>query len=131
MFENNDPRRFVFLGYSAARGDPSYFLSYFKEQVRNYLGKNGPANVVFAIGQALKRHVDTKNKQIFQSGFNYDAHIWLAQRAVQVYDEQSLATRRAIFAWTGIGMRFGIVKDIRLFISNMVWLSRSECLYCF
>jgi hypothetical protein len=48
------------------------------------------------------------------------------QRLVEWYKETNYRARLAIDAWTIISWRFGVVKDIRRFIGNMLWADRHD-----
>jgi hypothetical protein len=48
---------------------------------------------------------------------------------VDLYDKNIKYTKTAINWWTVIGIRFGIMKDIRNIISKLIWQSRHEALY--
>lgn len=63
-----DPMRWLWLGRGALRGDGDKFGSNFVRHVFQYVsGGDGSAETVFAIGHALKGHVDTGKQEFFWS----------------------------------------------------------------
>jgi hypothetical protein len=94
------------------------------DQIRNFSCGTGYANVVFAIGRALKGYINNENQTIFCDSFNFNAYIGHANQALRFYEFQSY--RNAVDSWTIIGLRKKVVKDIRKMIGKMVWDAREE-----
>lgn len=42
------------------------------------------------------------------------------------YTEQNKAARAAVDAWTIIGHRLGVVKDMRRMIAELIWNEKSD-----
>jgi hypothetical protein len=126
FFADSDPQKFVFwLGKAAANGTSYSFCAVMRERVRRFDAGVGFANVVFAIGRALKGHIDRENGLIFGDPENFRC-INEAERAFLFYEFQLQSYRRAVDSWTIVGLRNGIVKDIRKMIGKMIWESRDE-----
>jgi hypothetical protein len=86
--------------------------------------------VVFHIGCALKGRVDLKNREIcWRSLRDFDQLVEPASVAVSFYDAQLHECRRAVNAWSIVGLRFGVVKDIRKLIGRLIWDAREEANY--
>ena len=51
------------------------------------------------------------------------------QNAVSFYKSQLSACRGAVDTWSHVGIRFGVVKDIRVFIGKMIWETRDLALF--
>ncbi len=124
---NNDG--WVWLIRAALHGSPGSFLACFSEQVEKFFSGCGNASLVFMIGQTLKGNIDMDKKQIFRRVYKFDRLIDPANRAISFYESQIKSARLALDTWTLIGKRFGVVKDIRRLIANMIWDGRGEANY--
>jgi TPR repeat protein len=125
LLEKNNPQRFVWLGKAAVSGLFWSFLTEMVEQMCNFDSGTGHANFVFAIGRALKGHIDNEKGEIFRNGCKFDSFIGpatISHFSIAIY-------RRAVDYWTLIGVRIGVVKDIRKMVATMIWGSRQEAKY--
>lgn len=113
----SDPKRYFWFGKAAARGYPRDFLDCFVKQLSNL----NSVRVMFAIGRALNGHVNAEKREIFGETYDFDARIGPANRAIEFYGAECLAARRTVDAWTIVGRRKGIVKDVRLLIARLIW----------
>jgi TPR repeat protein len=129
LLDESDPQRCRRWGRAAALGGTWNFLSYFAEQVKLFNSGSGSASVMSAIGQALHGHVSEEARKIFNSATNFDSHIGLAKQAIAFYDAQIKATKDAMRAWTLVGIKLKVVKDVRKLIAKLIWDSREEALY--
>ena len=100
----------------------------FAKQVKQFNSGSGSAAVMFAIGQALQGHVNEKARTIFNS-FDFDSFVGPAKQAIAFYEAQIKATKAAMHAWTQVGIRWKVVKDVRKLIAKLIWDSREESLY--
>ncbi len=116
----SDPQRYVWFGKAAAGGYARDFLDCFVEQLSN----SKSLSIDFVIGRALKGHVEVEKNEIFGERDVFEARIGPANRAIQFYHAQCLAARRIVDAWSIIGRRNGIVKDVRLIIAMLIWDSK-------
>jgi hypothetical protein len=83
LLDKSDPQRFVWLGKARVDGMmPSLFLDEMAEQIRNFSSGMGLANVVFAIGRALKGHIDNEKREIFRNNYKFDRRIGFANQAL-------------------------------------------------
>jgi hypothetical protein len=126
LSDKNDPQRFVWLGKAAAKGMRGAFLRNLTEEVHSGCRN---ANVVFALGKALKGHIDNEKRTIFGEGYIFDARIGTANQAVQFYEFQLQSHRKAVDSWTIVALRNKVVKDIRKLIGKMIWDARDEAKY--
>jgi TPR repeat protein len=130
LFDKDDAQRFVWFGRAAASyGGSAYFLTEMSNQMRNFSDGTGHANVVFAIGRALKGQVDNEKRTIFGIGYNFDSHIAPANQALSFYEFQLQSYRTAVDSWAMIGLRNNVVKDIRKMIGKMIWDRREKAVY--
>jgi TPR repeat protein len=129
LLGESDPQRWRWWGRAAALGDFGMFLSSFVNQVELFNSCSGCAVVMFAIGQALQGHVVEQARTIFSSSFQFDIRIGPAKQAIAFYEAQILATKDAMHAWTQVGLRWNVVKDVRKLIAKLIWDSREEALY--
>jgi TPR repeat protein len=119
----SDPQRWRWWGQAAACGTSWNFLSTFAKQ------GSGSAAVMFAIGRALQGHVSEEARTIFNDSYKFDFLFGPAKQAIAFYEAQIKATKDAMRAWTLVGLRFKVVKDVRKLIAKLIWDSREEALY--
>jgi hypothetical protein len=74
---------------------------------------------MFAIGQALQGHVNEKARTTFSK------LIGRAKQAIAFYEAQIKGTKDAMHAWTQVGIKLKVVKDVRKLIAKMIWDSRT------
>jgi hypothetical protein len=129
MFDKDNPQRFVWLGSAAANGNSGYFLDEMRDQICNFKNETGNAKVVFAIGRALKGHVNNDKRAIFGKGYNFDTYTGPAKQALLFYEFQLRSYRKAVDSWTIVGLRNVVVKDIRKMIGKVIWDAREEAAY--
>ncbi len=129
LFDKDGPQRFFWLGRAAATGLSFYFLKEMSDQIHNFSSGIGRAKVVFAIGRTLKGQIDNEKRTIFGKGYRFDAYIGPANQALHFYEFQLQSYRTAVDCWTIIGLRNGIVRDIRKMIGKMIWDTREEAAY--
>jgi hypothetical protein len=84
---------------------------------------------MFAIGRALQGHVNEKTRTIFNRDDDFDSNIGPAKQAIAFYEAQIKATKDAMRAWTLVGIKLNVVKDVRRLIAKLVWDSREDGLY--
>lgn len=104
------------------------FLRPFHSEIEKFNSGLLKSNVVFAMGLALKGHIDTERMQIFGSD-EIPCLITPALQAVDFYNAQLVACKKAVDAWTMIGLRIGVFKDIRILIGKMIWNLRHLALF--
>jgi TPR repeat protein len=129
LLYESDPQRWRWWGRAAALGYSWRFLSLFAKQVELFNSGSGNAAVMFAIGQALQGHVNEEAKTIFKTSSDFDSLISPAKQAIAFYEAQIKATKRAMRAWTLVGIKLKVVKDARKMIARLIWDSREEALY--
>jgi hypothetical protein len=83
---------------------------------------------MFAIGQALQGRVNEEARTIFDVS-NFDSRIGPAKQAIAFYEAQIKATKDAMRAWTLVGIKLKVVKDVRKLIVKLIWDSRKQALY--
>ena len=84
---------------------------------------------MFEIGQALQGHVNEHARTIFNSDDDFDFRIVPAKQAIAFYEAQIKATKDAMHAWSQVGIKLKVVKDVRKLIAKLIWDSREEALY--
>ncbi len=122
----NDPNRYAWLGKAACRGESEYFLSTAQAQM---LTGSGRCDVQYAIGKALVGQINLEAREIFGKRDDFDQRIQWASRALRFYEEQTAAARVAVDLCTLIGIRGGLVHDVRLIIAKIIWEGRFEANY--
>lgn len=121
LLTESDPQRFFWLGKAALRGCSFRFREDFPAQVRLLR-----TDTVFAIGRALKGNVNFESNTLFGVHYGYHWALGSARVAIDFFEARLVATRTAVDAWTIIGIRFKVVKDIRRMIAELIWKAREE-----
>ena len=129
LFDESDPQRWRWWGRAAALGDSWNFLDFFSKQVELVNSGSGSGAVMFAIGQALQGYVNEQARTTFNTRYNFDSRIGPAKQAIAFYEAQTRATKDAMRAWTHVGIKLKVVKDVRKLIAKLIWDSREEGLY--
>jgi TPR repeat protein len=127
--DESDPERWQWWSRAAALGNSWTFLDSFSEQVGLLNSGSGSAAVMFAIGRALQGHVNEQARTIFNLGYLFEARVGPAKQAIAFYEAQIKATKDAMRAWTLVGIKLKVVKDVRKLIAKLIWDSREEALY--
>jgi len=105
-------------------------LSNFAKQVEMFNSGSRSTAVMFEIGQAFQGHVNEQARTIFNSRYKFDSFIGPAKQAIAFYEAQIQATKDAMRAWTQVGMKLKVVKDVRKLIAKLIWDSREEAVRC-
>jgi hypothetical protein len=128
LFKKTDPERYVWLAKAAMRGVGEEIFSDIVEQVQDFERGQGHANVVFAIGRAVKGCVNVE--EIFGLSEPSDPQVIdCATRSVDFFEYQLKQYRKAVDTWTIIARRCGVVKDMRKLIGGLIWNAREEAEY--
>jgi hypothetical protein len=69
------------------------------------------------------------SREQFSTGYDFDSWIGPAKHAIAFYEAQIKATKDAMRAWTHVGIKLKVVKDVRKLIARLIWDSREEALY--
>jgi signal transduction histidine kinase len=128
LLDEFDPQRWRWWGQAATLGGTWNFLISFANQVKLFKSSSGSASVMFAIRQALQGHVNEQAKTIFNDSY-VDSRIGPAKQAIAFYEVQIKATKDAMRAWTLVGIKLKVVKDVRKLIAKLIWEAREEALY--
>jgi hypothetical protein len=129
LLDDSDPQRWFWWERAAVFGQPGFFLSYFYGPVQAFNSGSGNVAIVFQIGRTLNVHFSVEKGTIFSQTYNFDNLIRPANTAISFYKSQLAACRHAVDAWSVVGIRFGVVKDIRVLIGKLVWETRDLALY--
>ncbi len=124
-FHFEDYRRWAHWSQALLLGESQnrYLISNFADQVR----------IFEADGDVEPRTLFVIGKCLFKIGLNRlnlnepDAHA--ANQAIQFYIAQITAARQAVDAWTLVGIKKKIVKDVRKLIGQEIWNARQEASY--
>ena len=129
LLDESDAQRWRWWGRAATHGASSSFLFNFAKQVELFNSGSGSAAVMLAIGRALQGHMNEQERTIFNNGRKYDSLIVPAKQAIAFYEAQITATKDAMRAWTLVGIKLKVVKDVRKLIAKLIWDSKEEALY--
>jgi hypothetical protein len=131
LLDETNPQRWHWWGLAVARGSNSSFLNDFPSVVNRFESSTSLAPVLFAIGRALRGHIDTLKREIFGKSNDFDRRIGPANRAVDFFASQCAAARRAVDAWCLMAVRINskVNRDIRKKIGMMIWEAREQADY--
>jgi hypothetical protein len=129
LLDDSDPQRWRWFGRAAALRYSWCFLEKFAALELSNSGSVKPA-VMFAIGQALRGHVNEQTRTVFNNrDYSFDSLVGPAKQAIAFYEVQIKATKDAMHAWTLVGIKLKVVKDVRKLIAKLIWDSREEALF--
>jgi TPR repeat protein len=118
LLDESDPQRWRWWGRAVTLGGTWNVLFNFSKQVELFNSGSGSGAVMFAIGQALQGQLNEEAKTIFRNSFNFDSLIIPAKQAIAFYEAQIKATKDAMRAWTQVGIKLKVVKDVRKLIAR-------------
>ena len=122
LLEDSDSQHWVWLGRAASRGSNVIdFTKRFSKHLKSLFSDAESASVLFEIGRGLKGYF---NSNSFGSSFRLDFSIPPAILVIDFYIAQLAACRKSVDTWSLVGIRYGVVKDIRIMIGLMIWESR-------
>jgi hypothetical protein len=125
LLERSDPERCVWLAKVCSRGGNLLFFTDLIDQIRSYNAGTGQASVVFAMGRILRKQIKVDKQMIFGK-LEGTYLLGPAMDAVQFHEAVCRVARQAVDAWSIIGARVRIVKDVRLMIAKLIWNVRDE-----
>jgi hypothetical protein len=131
LLSPSDPERYSWFARAAIHGRSAPIVSKMLIEIRDVNSGFGNASAVYAIGRALKGHIDVEKQTIFSSRLSFGNHIGPAIQAVRFYDFQTQMYRKAVDVWTILAIRCNIVKDIRRLIAQIIWEGRKQAKYLF
>jgi hypothetical protein len=129
LLDESDPQRWVWWHRAAVLRGPDSFLNNFRGVVEKFNAGSGNGVVVFQIGKALNGHFNVEKRTIFGMSNDFDNRIGPANSAASFYKSQVVACRRAVDAWSHVGIQCGVVKDVRVLIGKLVWETRDLALH--
>ena len=92
---------------------------------RCYARDGSCGDAIFEIGEMMKGNMNVVEGKVF--GWQRDPReVELFAQAVEMHDQFCNLARAACVAWILVAKRTGLNKDVRRFISKMVWDARSE-----
>lgn len=124
-FGEGDLRQVFWLGKAASLGERDFFLLFLKRQITESASKA----VLYAVGRALKNHINVPKREIFGSSLYFDELKSFAVSALMFYHAQTRACRAAVDCWVIIASRFRVVKDVRRLVGRLIWESRDLALF--
>jgi hypothetical protein len=82
---------------------------------------NGELNrVLHTLGPSIRAHLDVEKRTLFGTPVMGDETEKL-RRVVDLYDAMLLCAKESIVCWSVVGLRFGLVKDVRVLIGKLAW----------
>lgn len=118
MLCDADPDRWTYWGKAAERGHMKNFLTFFPSQLR--FANTERSHIVYLIGEFLSRRI-----LVYEPGELLEN----VTAAVSFYKKQVRAAEEAVHAWTLVGTRLHVIKDVRKIIGLMLWEDRKAARY--
>lgn len=120
----------MWLDRALEGGNRSAFLYRFLSQVDNFLLGVGNLQVVFLIGRRLKGSIDERKREILGIRLrNFEVFANAAAIAINFFETQCIHAKDAVRTWSLVGLRSGVVTDLRIMIGKIIWDVRSEANY--
>ena len=119
QYNRNEYKRWYWIGKILDLGEKGIFSNQIYREQR-YMTHFG---FIF-IGRYLKNNIDAFGLRRIPLEV-----LRKLEKSVELYDIQMMKCRKAVDEWTLVGLRFGVVKDIRKLIGMIIWESRNEELY--
>jgi len=131
LLDESDPQRWHWWGLAATLGSAESFLDDFPSLIDRFESDPPLAPVVFAIGRALRGHIDTEKGNIFGDSYEFDSRIGPANQAIDFFTAQCTSARKAVDAWCLLAVRINskVNRDIRKMIGMMIWEAREQADY--
>jgi hypothetical protein len=134
LYDEDHPLYWRWLGMAARRGNYETFIENFCNHVADFVSSGGKnAAVIFEIGRALNGQVNVEEETIFPNfdryEFDFSHFVAYVDRPLDFYEKQLRSCRSAVNNWTLVGIRFKVVKDIRILIAKLIWDARCEASY--
>ena len=128
-YNDNDSKRWYWLGRVANLEDPDYFTIRLSRSSLIFFDDISHSSF-FTIGSIVKGKLKLiGNRSVFDMNLN-SMHVFkFVERSVIYYEDQLVKCRKAVDAWTLVGIRLRVVKDIRKLIGMIIWESKNEELY--
>jgi hypothetical protein len=73
--------------------------------------------------------VNEEARTIFDDKDDFKFRRGAAKQAIAFYEAQIKAAKDAMHAWTLVGIKFNVVKDVRKLIAKLIWDSKEQALY--
>lgn len=121
-----DPEKWRLWGICEARGLQTEFVAFVKDEIATQKKILENRAVAFQIGRAFNGHVD---KGIMFGRYRCYHICDAALLAIKFYKSQLESCRKAVDAWTIVGQRLHVCKDMRKMIGQIIWQSREEAKY--
>jgi hypothetical protein len=115
VLPSNDPERFFWMG--ELKG------SNFFDNVRTHID-NLSREALVVVGRIVKKNLVVRTRTLF--GLKHTESMQMLVGLSKLYDDQMRAARTVVDWWTLLGLRFRVVKDIRLLVARVLWEDRHD-----
>lgn len=122
LLDDNDLEKWQLLSNATLNGSMLDFSKNFSKQVDLWKENKRSDAIMFVIGRTLHRlRLDNRDTE--------ETLTMNAERAIDFYKEQIKASQQAVHAWTQVGRRLRVCRDIRKVIGQLIWNMRDEAVY--
>jgi hypothetical protein len=119
-FGERDWQRFYWWGRASMRGKGSFEFRELVIELLSSFEKGEHGRILHTVRPVI--HSELLEMQRVLGGRAKGSHVLDQLRRVdQLYQAMTSRARRAIACWSAVGVRHGVVKDVRVMIAKMVW----------
>jgi hypothetical protein len=123
-----DPQYYVHLGNAAIERGTLWtdFASMVQPELKRFFESHSrlTRSCVFVIGRLFVKNSAPRKPSMLADMRTADVRL-----AMSFYEIQCGGARNAVNAWTLVGIRLRVVKDIRIMIGMLIWSAREEAKY--
>jgi hypothetical protein len=119
-YDTIDWRRFQWLALASARGDSHTFRREVVRALSAFLkGKLG--RILHIVAPVIRRGLDASRRTLFGADVDGEKQVKKLLRVVALHDAMLVRAGRAVRCWSAVGLRCGLVKDVRVMIAKKAW----------
>jgi hypothetical protein len=119
-FDNPDPERYRWLGRASLRGFGQWYMAAVIDLLPSF--KTGElGRVLQVVGPVLRELLDKQRDKPEVFGELLEEQLDMLRRIAALHAAMLERARHAILCWGVVGLRAGLVKDMRVMIANMLW----------
>jgi hypothetical protein len=113
-------QRYHWLGLASARGDSEAFRFDVVRSLPLFV-KGQRGRILHTVAPVIRRGLDAARKTLFGVDVDGEKQVKKLQRVVTLHDAMLGRAKQAIGCWSVVGLRCGLVKDVRVLIAKNAW----------
>jgi TPR repeat protein len=114
--------RYLWMGRAVAQGHSANFFCDSVLRLLPSFERGELGRILHTVVPSIQRHLEAEKptKKVFGHRGSREEMANL-QRMIQLHKTMLASARQAITCWSIVGLRCGLVKDVRVMIAKMVW----------